>query len=255
MAYHETNLQKIKKLVIDPRKNAHKIIPFIKNKIFPYQRDFYEFFGSEKYSKPYLAQDLLIKYLDQKNGFFVQCGGNDGYSSDPTYFLEKFLNWTGIIIEPLPIYYLCQRNRKKSKVYNHAAVSFDYERDDISFFDCHGMSIVKDSIPNQEEWLRSGELAQDITAREISVVAKPVQTAIDDYFSDHPVRQIDLLVADVEGYELNVLKGLDFVKNSPIQIMVEIHTPERKKDIDAYLKERGYQFVAELYTNDFLYKK
>lgn len=255
MAYQETNIQKIKKLIQNPQDNAGKIIPFIRSKVTPYQRDLYEFFGSEKYSKPYPGHEALLQYISTKNGFFVQCGGNDGYGFDPTYYLEKFRGWEGIIVEPLPISRLCQRNRKKSLIVQSACVSFDYKGDTVSFMDCNFMSFVKSSIENSSEWIKASEQAQNIECHEIVVPAQTIQSIIDKELADSGNRKIDLFVADVEGYELQILQGLDFSKNSPTYILLESQNSDRLEMIVSFLRPYGYTFVSEIGEKDYLFKK
>ena len=41
----------------------------------------------------------LEKYLNYRDGYFIECGANDGYSQSNTYFLEKKLNWRGLLVE------------------------------------------------------------------------------------------------------------------------------------------------------------
>ena len=255
MAYQETNLQKIKKLIQNPRKNIGKIFPFIRSKIAPYKRDLYEFFGSEKYSKPYSGHEALLKHITKKNGFFVQCGGNDGYGFDPTYYLEKFMGWEGIIVEPLPISKLCQRNRKNSVVIQSACVSFDYRESTVSFIDCNFMSFVKSSIENSSEWIKDSEQAQNIDCREITVPAQTIQSIIAGQAITSCNRPIDLFVADVEGYELQILHGLDFSRNLPTHILLESQNSDRLEKITDFLEPRGYSFVDEIDEKDYLFVK
>lgn len=255
MAYQETKIQKIQKLIQNPRANISKIIPFMKSNIIPYQRDLYEFFGSQKYSKPYPGHELLLKYITKKNGFFVQCGGNDGYGFDPTYYLEKFMGWKGIIVEPLPISKLCQRNRKNSIVIQNACVPFDYMESTVSFIDCNFMSFVKNSIENSEEWIKVSEQAQNIECREIVVPAQTVQSIIDKQVINLGNRHIDLFVADVEGYELQILHGLDFSKNLPTYILLESQNSDRLEKITDFLEPHGYTFLDEIGEKDYLFAK
>ena len=181
MAYHETNIQKIKKLISNPKGNANKIIPFLKSKLVPYQRDLYEFFGSERYSHPYSGHEALLKYINKNNGFFVQCGGHEGYSNDPSYYLEKFKGWRGIIAEPLPpLSKICQKNRRRSEVVQRSCVSFAYPEKTVSFIDCSAMSFVKGSIEDSSSWIKASESCQDIKCREIIVPAKTIQSIIDE---------------------------------------------------------------------------
>ena len=43
----------------------------------------------------------LLEYLNYPNGFFIECGANDGVNQSNTWYFEKNLNWKGILIEPL----------------------------------------------------------------------------------------------------------------------------------------------------------
>ncbi|XP_053381676.1 uncharacterized protein LOC123559647 [Mercenaria mercenaria] len=58
---------------------------------------------------------FIDEYLNHKqNGFCVDCGAFDGEHLSNSLFLERYRNWTGIIIEPNPTTYglLRQKHRK-----------------------------------------------------------------------------------------------------------------------------------------------
>lgn len=48
------------------------------------------------------------------NGFFIECGAYDGETRSNTLNLERFFNWTGILIEADPINFakLLDKNRR-----------------------------------------------------------------------------------------------------------------------------------------------
>ena len=76
-------------------------------------------------TKPSLdgIDDKLRKYLDFKNGFFIEAGANDGYSRSNTYYLEKKLGWTGLLVEGIPeLYVKCVKRRPNSVVIGCALV-------------------------------------------------------------------------------------------------------------------------------------
>ena len=51
----------------------------------------------------------LDELLDRDGGFFVEAGGNDGYTQSNTYWLERFRGWRGILVEPMPeLYEMCR---------------------------------------------------------------------------------------------------------------------------------------------------
>ena len=255
MSSNKSNKDRLVSLIRNPNKHAGKIIPFLKSRITPVYRHFLEFFHVYKLSKPYSNHGSLIKEINLRDGFFVQCGGNDGYGNDPTYYLEKALGWKGIIVEPLPIYKLCQRNRRKSKVYNNATGSIEDRHKKVSFIDCNAMSFVKNSIDNEKEWINAGEKSQNIKAETFETTLVPIQDIIDDYFSRTTAKKIDLFVADTEGYEFSVIKGLDFAKNSPTYLLLEIHKDSELALITDYLERQGYVMLQALEQRDFLFKK
>ena len=43
----------------------------------------------------------MLEFINYENGFFIECGANDGVDQSNTWYFEKNLNWSGILIEPL----------------------------------------------------------------------------------------------------------------------------------------------------------
>ena len=71
--------------------------------------------------------EKLLKYLNYENGFFIECGANDGVSQSNTLLLEQKLNWSGLLIEPgLDNFHKCKHIRSKCIVENYALVSSEY---------------------------------------------------------------------------------------------------------------------------------
>ena len=269
MAYDDTYGSRLKQLLRDPRRGLRKVVPFTQSRIMPYWRRGLEAIGITTLSAPYMGHAALLQYMGisdtqhkkiqkQSKGLFIEVGGNDGYGNDPTYYLERVLGWKGMIVEPLPIYKLCKKNRPGSTVYNCATSSFENKEATLSFIDCNAMSFVAGSLEAAEEqkWISDGERTQHIKARKITVPVKPVQALIDEYQKYQTERRdIDLFVADVEGYELNVLRGLDFTKNSPRFILLEINTPDRLAAITDYLTGKKYTLRAEIGHHDYLFRR
>ena len=50
----------------------------------------------------------------QKGGFFIECGGYDGETFSNTLYMERSLNWTGLLVEASPKNFnkLLEKNRK-----------------------------------------------------------------------------------------------------------------------------------------------
>ena len=241
---------KILRLVKNPKKEYKNIFSFFRRNWTLFRPGFFEFFGLDKYSKPYPQHDQLLKYLNFKNGFFVEVGGNDGFSFDPTYYLEKFIGWSGIIVEPLSYARNCKKNRSKSFVYNVAAGNPVVEGEEEEINDCGPMSVIEGS--NSKQWVNSAEKLLSLKAKKINVKIFSLTYLLDNYFLKNKSRNIDILVIDVEGYETNVIKGLDFSKYMPKYILVEAHTQEKLDEIIEALP-KDYCLIEKLGDYDYLF--
>jgi len=62
--------------------------------------------------------------------------------------------------------------------------------------------------------------------------------------------QIDFMSLDLEGYEINALRGLDLNRYRPKYMLIESRDSDEIKD---YLKEFSYKFVCKLTVHDFLF--
>ena len=60
------------------------------------------------------AKAIMRILRGQENGFYVECGASDGEFLSNTLFMERYKNWTGLLIEPDPDSYegLLSRKRK-----------------------------------------------------------------------------------------------------------------------------------------------
>lgn len=159
----------------------------------------------------FLDKKLNNLFNNKKNGFFIELGANDGLKQSNTAFFEKYMNWTGILIEPsLKGYELCKINRPKSISLNYACVSNDFKDNKVKgdFKDNNLMS----SIGGKRKNRKSDSYVETITLEKI--------------LDNHHIKNIDLLSLDTEGYELNILKGLNLDRYRPNYILVEIYNKD-----------------------------
>ncbi len=198
----------------------------------------------------------ILPYLKEiEHGFFVEAGALDGLFMSNTKLLEDF-GWEGILVEPsLPAYNKCKKNRKVI-IENCALVSHDYP---------HGAIVGDfffDGTKGRGAWSSVNNNHYCLTDRVIT----PART-LASLFVQHQVKKVDFLSLDVEGYELNVLKGIDFKTVDISYILVEVNVLQYNlEDIQEILK--GYENLGCLSnfskeTNegwhgvhqDFLFKK
>lgn len=222
--------------------NAIKLLRGAKNRIF-------------RSSRPSL-NDLdrkLEKYLPFRGGLFIEAGANDGYSQSNTYFLETKRGWKGVLVEGIPeLYEKCKELRKKSIVYNCALVSDEFEHHSIEMHFANLMSVVEGSLKTKEDQSRHIQAGVDVQELDASYsVTVPARTlaSILDEIPDLP--GIDFFSLDVEGYELDVLKGMNLSKYRPALILVEARFFE---EVNGFLEAKNYVMMEKLSLHDFLYK-
>lgn len=218
------------------------------------RRKIFESFGSPRYSRPslYEIDRKLERYLPYHNGFFIEAGANDGFRQSNTYYLERFKGWQGILVEGIPqLYQKCVTQRLKSQVFNCALVGDDFTESTVTMKYANLMSIVDGALKNEacdrQHLARAIEYQHDVDrAYDVIVPARTLTSVLDEA----GVGEIDLLSLDVEGFELNVLKGLNFNKYQPKYMLIEARF---KSEIDRYLSEL-YIEVEQLSFHDYLYQ-
>ena len=172
----------------------------------------------------------MLKYINYKNGFYIDCGANDGVNQSNTWYYEKNLNWDGILIEPIPLTFnLLKKNRSKKNIFeNCILVSRTFEDNK---FEIHYNS--NDTL--------TGSVYQNKKAKNTSVVKA---TQLSSILEKNKInRIIDFFSLDVEGYELEVLEGINFEKFRFKYILVE--TVNIKKLNDFFIK-KNFEMVERL---------
>lgn len=203
--------------------------------------------------------EKILGFLKHKNGIFIECGANDGISQSNTLLLEQKLNWTGLLIEPSTINFnKCLKNRPNCIVENYALVSADNKEDyiygnfDLNAF--NGLMNFADNFPDYfDDHMKYYKNKFKI---EHAISSSKKQCCTLQYLIDkHNLTNIDFFSLDVEGYEIEVLKGIDFQKNRPKYILVETTEHEYYVNIiNNFMNSIDYISVKKLSINDMLYK-
>lgn len=205
------------------------------------RRKLFELFGSSKYSHTAYegVERVLLKRLPS-TGFFIEAGAVDGVFESNTYFLEKFRGWSGVLIEPVPEMYCRLRiNRPNATTFNCALVASEAETPTVTINNNHAMSSV---IEENVDTKRDSNSYIEIQGRTLTSI-----------LHETGISNIDLLSLDVEGHELEVLKGLDFNLYRPVYILCECLTEKDELEIQAYLAN-DYNMIEKVTYRDLLFE-
>ena len=188
----------------------------------------------------------LKKYLNFENGFFIEVGAHDGIFQSNTLNLEESLGWKGILIEPsLNAYLECIKNRPKSICINLALTSFEqYKKKEFVFgdFNSSPMSSVAANRSGFSKFENLKNYLSGITKKKLRPVSTaPLQLIIDKIGID----KVDFLSLDVEGFEYEVLKGVNFNKCRPKYILIEVREIQKKNIFDLMLS-LNYTFLENI---------
>ena len=202
-------------------------------------------FKKNKYRKisySYGSVDLLLEHIfkNQSHGFYIDVGCQHPVMNNNTYLFYK-KGWNGINID------LDKKNidlfnfyRKRDLNINFAISSREGERDLFFYHDKSAINTVEKSVANY----------QRAQVKEIKKVKTKTLNSIikNSKFKDLTV---DFVSIDVEGHELDVIKGFDLKKYKPKVIIIEFLDLSLKKleiknlNIKNFLKSEIYQYMID----------
>lgn len=184
--------------------------------------------------------------------FFVDIGGNEPIRSSNTYLLEK-MGWDGIALEPQKRLRDKWPGARKTPCLPYA---IGPENKIITFVEGseeeHGLAGV-DGFNKCEDDSRKIEVEQ---------------RRLTDVLKERSIHRVDYLSVDVEGYEMNVLKGIDFAATDIRMLSVEndigfkwipfigkkIGSELGNKELRNFIKSKGYSYVGRVMCDDFFIK-
>jgi FkbM family methyltransferase len=204
-----------------------------------------------------LPPEIVPEDLLGPTGFYIEAGANDGVSQSNTLALEG-KGWRGLLIEPNEgKLNQCRASRSDQNIFECCAlVSFEYEGETIrgNFAEAEtDASLVGQITDPSKYWADGHRVAAEEKLAGRQIIKVPVKT-LQSILDEHGISTINYLALDVEGYEYDVMDGLDFGKNPPQIIRVETASYQERIDrMIEYLKAKGYQFLGKASINDCVF--
>lgn len=191
----------------------------------------------------------LNNLLKDPSFFFVQVGAHDGVRFDDLYQKVTHQNSSGIVIEPLDKYY--RRLVMNYEDYPNIIalnIALHPTKNEVEIF-----HVDPDKISELEPW--SGGLGsidenhhkKTNIPKKYMLNTKVSALSFMSLVSSYKVKKIDLLQIDVEGFDYEILKMIDFNTIKPQLIKYEhVNLDEvTQKASFELLKDNGYKVYIE----------
>jgi FkbM family methyltransferase len=196
-----------------------------------------KFYGQKYNGAAESTDEFLYRVLYSRipPGFFIECGGLNGTSISNCKILEECLSWRGLNIEPTSEFNVLVVNRPKS--INIKAVIGNQDFEIVEFTEC---------ITNLAASSFDQNLIND--AYEKKTIQVPMYT-YKTLLELLNIQKVDFFSLDVEGFEIEVLKGMQGSIVLPTYIFIETHFSD-KKLLYSKLSELGYERVAYFHLDE-----
>jgi FkbM family methyltransferase len=196
------------------------------------------------------AEDIALHSLlgDTPDGIIIEVGAFDGKTLSVSYALDA-IGWDCLLIEAIPDRHAqCVNNRPHARVV-HAALSHDDAPAELEF------TITDDHFGGMLSYLTTD--ADHLAAikdnknptRQVRV---PVTTM--NALLEGETRPIAAASIDVEGGEVDLLKGFDLARHRPRILIIEDNTrskpgPAKVSPVERYMLTQPYTYVGFIGCN------
>lgn len=210
--------------------------------------------GAPRYYSANGEDYLLWRFFGARpHGRFLDIGAFDGVHFSNTYSFERE-GWTGACVEPQPAFFSdLVRNRPRSVCLQAACVAERGQREAVLFCEELGLLSTTRMTPDYnlfvgERYRKRGLVFSGF--REMRVPALTVDEVIERHLPRNA--SLDLVSIDVEGAELDVLRGFDVGRHRPEVLVVESNHPEQAARIIEFLETaHRYLYAGTLIENVF----
>ena len=201
-------------------------------------------------NKTYSSQieDLLIRHLlPYDYGHYVDVGAFHPVKQSNTYSLY-LRGWDGVLIEPQPAYTRLLREHRPRDICVEKAVSDTPGQQTMRLW--WGASSLEASWPIPE---------QTPDGDPVGTMNVETDTLAAILYDHATVRdRCDLCSIDVEGFEAQVIRSIDFTTFRPALFVIESvewkSLRKTHRDWEPTLLEHGYEFATDNYANRFYFR-
>ncbi len=225
--------------------------------IFLAEGDYINYKMTSKTSYSQEGEDIIIcnllKRLNRQCISFCDIGANDPYLFSNTYLLERtFQIGRGVLVEPNPLLAKKIKNERPKSLCVNCGITDTGKEEALNFFVMSADTLSSFSRDEVNEYEKIGYLVE---AEEL-VVCKDINDVLEKCFDG----VIDVISIDTEGFDLRIVKKLNFEKYRPLILCIETCGFNSGKDEDGleiikYMEQIGYFVYADTFINTIFVDK
>lgn len=188
------------------------------------------------------GQDLFIYNMlmgRKEEGFFLEIGANDPIEINNSYYFELH-GWDGLAFEPVVSLAQKWKDLRKAECIN---IALGDQETEIEFIEDGALSGIRKTSKYESELSDKKYIVQ--------------QRKLTNVLRERDITNVDVMFVDVEGFEMNVLKGIDFDALNISVICIENNEDSDLKadmDLRKYIISRGYKLIGRLTIDDVFVK-
>lgn len=222
--------------------------------IFPFKKKYQKSFQQKSYSQS--GEDLIVKYIFETIGIekpnYIDIGAHHPlHINNTAIFYEN--GSRGINIEPNPDNFKLFRKFRKDDINLNIGIST--QKGFLDYYKLNSSTLNTFSKDEAEKYQNENEYKIIET---LKVEVDSLQNILEKYNNGiFP----NYLTLDVEGLDEEILKSIDYERNSPIVICVETISFSKNgrglknKILIDFLIEKGYLLYADTYINSIFVKR
>ena len=204
-------------------------------------------FQGQKQEDKYLYDKYFSKYSLVGPKFYFEAGALDGELYTNTKFFEKWLDWTGLLVEANPLSFVkLVENRPKNILVN---ALIGTPEDPLHFQISHDFPAVcgvpDTQLSSNNLYFKHGKVTK----------FKTIPSSLDHLMKHSGIQRFDLVVLDVEGHELQVLQSFSFEVPTVLWMIERLPSSQDYEHIENLMSSKGFIKQESVFHNDIYIHK
>ena len=186
------------------------------------------------------GEDRIMEriFAGAEHGYCAEVGAYDGTTGSTTYLFER-KGWDCLLVEPIP--WLAEKAREcRSLVVNCAASAHDGEATLYVGEQVEQMSSLGLTPAQRERIGYAGGAVKEITVP---------TTTLDTLLEEAGFPRLDFVTIDVEGHELDVLRGFTLERHRPRVVILEQNADGT--ELSHHMAQHGYVHFRRTGVNEW----